>query len=93
MRALQQLTSMVRKDEYSEKSKGGDVNVLSIIIHLEVWLLSLCRLCLGHVLVVVTSVFCAGREPVGDWRTGQSPRGKVALYPVPGWQPPQARHD
>ena len=74
MRALQQRTSMVGKDEYMEKSKSGDVNLLSIMIHLEVWLLSICRLILGHVLEVLTSVFCTGRELVGDWRAGPSPR-------------------
>ena len=52
MRALQQLTSMVSKDGYMENSWSGDVNLVSIMIHLEVWLLSLCRLSLGLVLEV-----------------------------------------
>ena len=50
----------------------------------------LCSLSIGHVLEVLTSVFCAGRELVGDWRARLSPRGRVASSPVPGWQPPQA---
>ena len=52
MKALQQLTSMVGKDEYMIKSKSGDANLWSIMIDLEVWLLLLCRLSLGHVLDV-----------------------------------------
>ena len=62
MRALQQLTSTVGKDENMEKSKSGDVHLWSNMIHLEVWLLSICRLSLGNVLEVLTSVFCAGTE-------------------------------
>ena len=68
MRALHQLTCMVGKDEYKEKSWSGDFNLVSIVIHLVVYWLSLCRLSIGHVLEVLTSVFCAGRELVGDWR-------------------------
>ena len=90
MRALQQLTCMVGKDEYKEKSWSGDVNLVSIMIHLVVCLLSLCRLSIGNVLEVLTSVFCTGRELVGDWRAGPSPRSRVASFPVPGWQSPQA---
>ena len=51
MKAIQQLTSMVGKDEYMTKSKSA--NLWSIMIDLEVWLLSLCRLSLGHVLDVL----------------------------------------
>ena len=65
-RALQQLTCMVGKDEYKEKSWSGDVNLVSIMIHLVVCLLSLCRLSIGQVLDVLTPVFCAGRDLVGD---------------------------
>ena len=55
-----------------------------------VYLLSLCRLSIRHALEDLTSVFCAGRELVGDWRAGQSPRSRVDSSPVPGWQAPQA---
>ena len=43
MRALQQLTCMVGKDEYKEKSWSGDVNLVFIMIHVVVYLLLLCR--------------------------------------------------
>ena len=66
MRALQQLACMVGKDEYKEKLCSGDFNLMSIVIHLVICLLSLCRLSVGHVLEVLTSVFCAGRKLVGD---------------------------
>ena len=74
MRTLQQLTCMVGKDEYKEKSWSGDVNLVSIMNNLVVCLLSLCRLSIAQVLDVLTPVICAGRELVGDWRAGSSPR-------------------
>ena len=57
---------MVGMDEYKEKSWSGDGNLVSIMIHLVVCLLFLCRLSIGQMLEVLTSVFCAGKELVGD---------------------------
>ena len=66
MRSLQQLTCLVGKDEYKEKLWSGDVNLVSIMIHLVVCLLSLCRQNIGHLMEVLTSVFLR-RKRVG-WR-------------------------